>query len=62
MGILSIGEVVGIVSGGALEPEPPPQKEAPAEQAHAMPPARAAEQLARELRMMAWRQTRLQAD
>jgi hypothetical protein len=61
MGIVSIGEVVGTVQAGPSE-SGPSQQEARAEQERSAPRVPSAEDLERELRARAWRQTRLQAD
>ncbi|WP_257446345.1 hypothetical protein [Archangium lipolyticum] len=62
MGIVSIGEVVGSVAGGPSEPEPSPADETGAEGAQATPDASHADAVERELRVRAWRRTRLAAD
>ncbi|QRN93100.1 hypothetical protein JRI60_28270 [Archangium violaceum] len=62
MGIVSIGEVVGSVAGGPSEPELTPDDETRAEGANATPDASQADAVQRELRVRAWRQTRLHAD
>jgi hypothetical protein len=62
MGIVSIGEVVGSVQGAPGQPEPLSTEQAPTEQQAATPRPTHAEDVQRELRMRAWRRTRLHAD
>lgn len=62
MGIVSIGEVVGEVQAGPSEPAQASSEGAPGAQEHATLMTPQAEELERELRVRAWRQTRLQAD
>jgi hypothetical protein len=62
MGIVSIGEVVGSVQGGPSEQERPASDEAGAQQQGAVPHVSPPEGVERELRVRAWRRTRLQAD
>ena len=61
MGIVSIGEVVGSVQDAPGQPEQRPAEEAASEQQAASRPSRA-EDVERELRVRAWRRTRLHAD
>ncbi|MFY0566335.1 hypothetical protein ACN28E_21200 [Archangium lansingense] len=62
MGIVSIGEVVGSVQGGPSEQEQSPSEEARAQQQGAAPNVPPPDDLERELRVRAWRRTRLHAD
>lgn len=62
MGIVSIGEVVGVVQAEPSSEQEQPQAEEARAEEHAAPLAQRAEELERELRVRAWRQTRLQAD
>lgn len=62
MGIVSIGEVVGSVQGAPGQPEQPSTEQAPTEQQSATSRPPHAEDVQRELRMRAWRRTRLHAD
>ncbi|HYO70668.1 MAG TPA: hypothetical protein VEU33_31775 [Archangium sp.] len=61
MGIVSIGEVVGSVNGGPSEHEPS-QQEARAQEESTVPHVSRPEDVERELRVRAWRRTRLHAD
>lgn len=62
MGIVSIGEVVGSVSGGPSEQEAPTQAQAQPQGQQGGPGPEQAEALERLLRAKAWRKTRLSAD
>ncbi|PTL85213.1 hypothetical protein [Vitiosangium sp. GDMCC 1.1324] len=62
MAIVSIGEVVGSVQGAPGQPERPSTEQVPTEQQAAESRPTHAEDVQRELRMRAWRRTRLHAD
>lgn len=62
MGIVSIGEVIGSVQGAPGQPEQHPPEQASTEQQAATPRPVLSEDVQRELRMRAWRRTRLHAD
>jgi hypothetical protein len=62
MGIVSIGEVVGTVQGDPAAAQQAPAEATRTDQESTTPLAVRAEELARELRRRAWRQTRLKAD
>lgn len=62
MGIVSIGEVVGSVQGGPSEQERPASDEARTQQEGAAPNVSHPDGVERELRVRAWRRTRLHAD
>lgn len=62
MGIVSIGEVVGSVSGGPSEQEAPTPAQAQPQGQEAGPGPEQTEALERKLRAKSWRKTRLAAD
>ncbi len=62
MGIVSIGEVVGSVSGGPSEPGAPTATQSQPQEQGAAPSSEQTEALERQLRSRAWRQARLAAD